>query len=59
MLAGMLWSMSRITSFRGLLATGIGECRALVDTMVAAASRAHPPVGVATIQAMKPSEDVG
>jgi len=54
--AGMLWFMSRITSFRELLATGIGECRALVDVMVAAASRANPPIASATIQAMKPTE---
>jgi 2-dehydropantoate 2-reductase len=43
MLASMLWFMSRITSFRELLATGIGECRSLVDVMVAAAPRANPP----------------
>ena len=28
--AGMLWFISRLTSFRELLATGIGECRARV-----------------------------
>lgn len=55
--ATMLWSMSRITSFRELLATGIGECRALVDVLVAAAPRANPLVSVAKIQAMKPSEE--
>jgi hypothetical protein len=52
----MLWFISRITSFRELLATGINECRALVDMFVANAPRAHPPVSVATIQAMKPAE---
>jgi 2-dehydropantoate 2-reductase len=54
MVAGVLWSMSRITSFRELLATGLDECRALVNTMVAAASEMHAPVGTTYIQAMKP-----
>ncbi len=54
MVAGVLWAMSRITSFRELLATGIGECRALVDNLVAAAPQAHPPVSVDRIQTMKP-----
>lgn len=54
MVASMLWSMSRIRSFRELLATGVGECRALVDAMVAAAPRATPSVAIARIQAMKP-----
>ena len=53
--AAMLWLMSRIRSFRELLATGKNECRALVDVMVAAAPRANPPVRLADIQAMKPS----
>lgn len=52
--AAMLWFMSRIRSFRELLATGAGECRALVDVMVAAAPRAKPPVTAARIAAMKP-----
>ena len=54
MLAGMLWSASRITSFRELLANGANECRALVDVMVAAASEQHAVV--TAIQAMKPAE---
>jgi 2-dehydropantoate 2-reductase len=53
--AAMLWMMSRIRSFRELLATGKNECRALVDVMVAAAPRAKPPVRVPRIQAMKPA----
>lgn len=56
MVASMLWGMSRIRSFRELLATGIGECRALVDVLVANAPEANPPVSIAIIQAMKPSE---
>ena len=54
--ASMLWSMSRIASFRELLATGAGECRALVDVLVAAARRVEPPVEVSRILAMKPSK---
>jgi 2-dehydropantoate 2-reductase len=56
-LAAILWFMSRIRSFRELLATGINECRALVDVMVAAAPRSNPPIQVSKIQAMKPAED--
>jgi 2-dehydropantoate 2-reductase len=52
--AAMLWMMSRIKSFRELLATGKNECRALVDVMVAASPQARPPVRVPKIQAMKP-----
>ena len=53
--AAMLWSLSRVRSFRELLATGADECRALVDVMTTAASPSNPPVQVARIQAMKPS----
>ena len=54
MIAGMLWSASRITSFRELLASGVNECRALVDVLVAAASEQHDIA--AAIQAMKPAD---
>ena len=54
--AAILWFLSRITSFRELLATGIGECRALVDVLVLRASREGAPVSVAKILAMKPAE---
>jgi 2-dehydropantoate 2-reductase len=53
--AMMLWFVSRIRSFRELLATGAAECRALVDTMVSAAPPGGPPVVVSDIAAMKPS----
>ena len=53
--AAMLWSVSRIKSFRELLATGEAECRELVAVMVTTASRANPPVAVERIEAMKPS----
>ena len=54
-LAATLWSMSRISSLRELLATGKAECQALVEDMVAAASLAKQPVNVACIRAMRPS----
>ena len=53
-LATMLWSMSRIRSFRELLATGKVECAALVDAMCAAAPLATRPAVLSAIQAMKP-----
>lgn len=54
-LAAMLWTISRIRSFREVLATGKAECCALVDNMVQAAPAAKTPVDIADIQAMKPS----
>ena len=53
-LAATLWSMSRIASFRKVLATGKAECDVLVDVMVAAAAEAKRPVDVSRILAMKP-----
>ncbi len=53
--AAMLWFMSRISSFRELLATGLNECRALVDVLVANSQHAKPAISVSTIEAMKPS----
>ena len=53
-LAAMLWSISRIRSFRELLATGKNECCALVDTMTAAARQAAPTIDARNILAMKP-----
>jgi 2-dehydropantoate 2-reductase len=53
--AAMLWAVSRIRSFRELLATGEGECRALVAALLAAAPRAHPPVRSERIAALSPS----
>lgn len=52
--AAMLWSMSRVRSFRELLATGEDECGALVDAMTAAASSAGAVASVHAIRAMKP-----
>ncbi len=54
LVAGMLWFMSRIRSFRDLLATGANECRALVDVLVANTSQVQPPISANKILAMKP-----
>jgi 2-dehydropantoate 2-reductase len=54
-MAAIFWFMSRIKSFRELLATGADECSALVDVLIAAAIRARPAVRVARIEAMKPA----
>ena len=54
MVAAMLWFVSRIPSFRALLSTGVNECRALVDNLVANAPRAIPPVSIDRIKAMRP-----
>jgi len=51
-LAAMLWSLSRIRSFREVLATGKAECAALVEVMAAQARR---PDVVSAIRAMDPN----
>ena len=53
--AGLLWFVSRIRSFRELLATGANECCALIDVLVAHAPQAEPPVSVDKILAMRPA----
>jgi 2-dehydropantoate 2-reductase len=45
LVAVLLWSLSRIRSFRELLATGVNECRALVDVLAADASEVLGPIG--------------
>ena len=54
-----LWLVSRIASFRELLATGLSECRTLADALVAAAAEAKPalPAAVQAVLAMKPTEE--
>jgi 2-dehydropantoate 2-reductase len=54
--ASMLWMISRVASFRDLLANGAAECRALVDVMVATAIRANAPLNVDLIKAMRPKD---
>jgi 2-dehydropantoate 2-reductase len=53
--AAVLWFMSRIRSFRELLATGKAECCALIENMVAAAPLAKTPIDLSDIRAMRPS----
>jgi 2-dehydropantoate 2-reductase len=61
LIAFMLWAFSHITSMRELLATGVNECRALIDTMVAAADEAEltAPRDLEAVLAMKPTEERG
>jgi 2-dehydropantoate 2-reductase len=56
-IAFMLWAVSRIGSFREVLATGLNESRSLSDVIVAAAAKAKPPLpgAIKAILAMKPS----
>lgn len=53
--AGMLWGLSRVPSFRTLLATGKTECCALVDDMLASAAESGQSVDLDTVRAMKPA----
>ena len=53
--ADLLWFLSRIRSFRELLATGANECCALVDVLAAHAPQAEPPVSVNKILAIRPA----
>lgn len=54
LVAGMLWGLSRVLSFRALLATGDKECSALIDTMLAALPTTTQQTEANTIRAMKP-----
>jgi len=54
-MAAMLWGMSRIRSFRQLLASGEAECRALVDVMLSAAPPGSLADVVSAVAAMKPA----
>jgi 2-dehydropantoate 2-reductase len=57
LVALLLWSLTRVRSFRELLATGVGECRALTDVLIANAVRADLPIlETAKIEAMKPQD---
>ena len=53
-LAALLWSVSRIKSFRTLLATGINECRALLTVLEEAALEQNEPVLALAISLLKP-----
>ena len=54
LVAAMLWGLSRVRSFRELLATGRAECCALVDAMVAATPHSKTSVDAMAIHAMRP-----
>ena len=56
-LAGMLWSISRVASFRELLATGAIECGALIDRVATAAQDINP-IPTASIQALTKARPV-
>jgi len=60
-IAFLLWVLSRIPAMRENLATGLNESRALIDTMVAAAAKAKPPLPAAAkaLLAMKPTGESG
>jgi 2-dehydropantoate 2-reductase len=61
LIAFLLWVLSRIPAMRENLATGLNECRALIDTMVAAAAKTKPPLPEAAkaLIAIKPTEESG
>ena len=58
LIAFLLWGLSRIPAMRENLATGLNECRALIDTMVAKAKPALPAAAKALL-AIKPTEESG
>ncbi|MFT9090115.1 MAG: 2-dehydropantoate 2-reductase [Gluconacetobacter sp.] len=55
LVAGMLWGLSRVPSFRTLLTTGKTECCALVDDMLASAATPGQSVDLDAIRAIKPA----
>ena len=57
--AAMLWSISRVTSFRELLATGAQECRSLIDDVIQAGEKgdAISQAGVQALLKIKPGAD--
>jgi len=59
LIAFPLWVLSRIPAMRENLATGLNECRALIDTIVAAAAKAKPPLPEAAkaLLAIKPTAE--
>lgn len=56
-LAAMLWALTRSQSFRDLLATGVHECTALLEDLLAAAAERGlaDPATLAAVAAMKPT----
>lgn len=60
LLAGMLWFLSKNKTFRELLATGVQECRALIDGIVEAAkgSERISPASLEAVRALWPADQV-
>ena len=54
-MAGLLWSVSRIRSFRELLAIAADECKSLVDVLLENAAGLSPPISSDKIEAMRPA----
>jgi 2-dehydropantoate 2-reductase len=57
LMASGLWAMSRVNSFRELLAAGASKCCALVDELLAAAARSGAPLRTARFEDMKPAPE--
>ncbi|MBB3213067.1 2-dehydropantoate 2-reductase [Herbaspirillum sp. Sphag1AN] len=55
-IASALWLITRIKSFRELLALGAGESRAMVDLLVSMAPESDKPIEINKIKAMRPLE---
>jgi hypothetical protein len=55
-LASMLWAVSRVASFREVLAQGVNECRALIKVVAAAGNETRPALSAAAkaVLAMEP-----
>ena len=49
----VLWSMSRVKSFRELLSLGETECCAMCDAMIAQADAAQPPIPVHALRTLR------
>ncbi|MEB0031432.1 2-dehydropantoate 2-reductase N-terminal domain-containing protein [Undibacterium sp. RTI2.1] len=54
LIACMLWVLTRVKSFRELLALGALECSAMIDLLVAAAPLSDNPIAIEKIKAMRP-----
>ena len=52
--AGVLWSLSRIKEFRELLASGVEECQAIVDSIVETGMKSNSKLQLSRIKAIKP-----
>ena len=53
-IASILWGLTRLPSFRELLALGAAECSAMLDLLLAAAPLSGNPIALEKIEAMRP-----